>query len=528
MNMRAQTKTVSMPIPTFTPRPTGLLQRKCACGATPGLDGECAECRKQRLSRQRHSTSQAEPAAVPPIVHDVLRSPGQPLEPETRAFMETRFSHDFSWVQVHTDARAAESARAVNALAYTVGRDIVFGAGQYAPERTEGKRLLAHELTHIVQQASLPQTLARQAESLRVANETHADEHEANSVSARIADGSLAGAIDHTSLRGFIQRAPDDNAPVSAEPAKDPVCTTFDFNTTSGLASAQASAYVAKRDTEPRLALIRTLKLIRRCATPAQQKQVQDDLAVVLDAKDAVAVWDEAGTPFGGYRGMYPGYASDIKRHLTQLGASETVSFGTFELTSSGPTHRSRAKRVAAGEVSELARTDIIYFRGHQFAQYRAPGVFSDGNEEYGFDLRYIEKTGGFPHVKLMISTSCATLCKEAVEVFHGLFPNAVILGYRKSAPLQGAAVRDTFQSKIKALSRPLLLDQPVDVSAIISAWKSVIEEKHAGDTNTMPGYYDGTVHYWDGTAWQSIGAMEEGNKCKRKEDFSSQYPAPR
>ena len=183
---------------------------------------------------------------------------------------------------------------------------------------------------------------------------------------------------------------------------------------------------------------------------------------------------------------------------------------------------------MAAGEVSDLGRTDIVYFRGHQFAQYRAPGVFSSWDERYGFDLRYIEKAGGFPNVKLMISTSCATLCKEALEVFHALFPNAVILGYRKSAPRRGSVVRDAFQSKTKALSRPLLLDQPVDIGAIISAWKSVIEEVHAGETDPMPGYYDGTVHYWDGAAWQSIGAMEEGNKCKRKRDFSSQYPAPR
>jgi hypothetical protein len=89
---------------------------------------------------------------VPPIVGDVLRSSGQLLDPTTRAFMESRFGHDFSRVRVHTDARAAESARAVNAHAYTVGRDIIFAAGEYAPETTNGRRLLAHELVHVMQQ----------------------------------------------------------------------------------------------------------------------------------------------------------------------------------------------------------------------------------------------------------------------------------------------------------------------------------------------------------------------------------------
>jgi len=91
-------------------------------------------------------------ADVPPIVHEVLRSPGQPLDPETRAFMELRFGHDFSQVRVHTDARAAESARAAKASAYTVGRDIIWGSGAPAANTASGKNLLAHELTHVIQQ----------------------------------------------------------------------------------------------------------------------------------------------------------------------------------------------------------------------------------------------------------------------------------------------------------------------------------------------------------------------------------------
>jgi hypothetical protein len=128
----------------------GILQRKCACGQHTVAGGECAECRKKRL--QRKATGHTGPETVPPIVHEVLRSLGQPLDAKTRAFMEPRFGHDFSQVRVHTNARAAESVRAVNALAYTVGRDVVFGAGQYAPGTSEGRRLMAHELTHVVQQ----------------------------------------------------------------------------------------------------------------------------------------------------------------------------------------------------------------------------------------------------------------------------------------------------------------------------------------------------------------------------------------
>jgi hypothetical protein len=105
----------------------------------------------QRL--QRRTTDPHRPATAPPIVHEVLRSPGQPLDASTRAFMERRFGRDFGDVQVHVGGKADQSARAVRALAYTVGRDIVFGAGNYKTSTTEGKRLLAHELTHTMQQS---------------------------------------------------------------------------------------------------------------------------------------------------------------------------------------------------------------------------------------------------------------------------------------------------------------------------------------------------------------------------------------
>ncbi len=163
-----------------------LLQRQCACGGT------CASCRDEatklqtkltidepgdeyeqeadrvadRVMRmaapagqskvetgllQRRTMDTAPLDGAPPIVGDVLRSPGQPLDAETRAFMEPRFGADFSAVRVHIDAQAAASARAVNAHAYTVGRDIIFADRQHPPRSEQGYRLMAHELTHVLQ-----------------------------------------------------------------------------------------------------------------------------------------------------------------------------------------------------------------------------------------------------------------------------------------------------------------------------------------------------------------------------------------
>lgn len=88
--------------------------------------------------------------------------PGHPLDPARRTFVESSFDHDFNQVRLHTDAKAAESAQAVGARAFTVGRDIVFGAGQYSPDTNEGRRLLAHELVHVVQQRALGAAMQRQ------------------------------------------------------------------------------------------------------------------------------------------------------------------------------------------------------------------------------------------------------------------------------------------------------------------------------------------------------------------------------
>src|SRR5262249_2366426 len=119
-----------------------------------GLEGKCEECSNlavQRSARNSQDTARSPNSALA-IVDEVLRSPGRPLDAETRALFEPRFGHDFSRVRVHTGERAAASARAVNAWAYTVGEHVVFGERQYAPHASAGQRLLAHELTHAVQQ----------------------------------------------------------------------------------------------------------------------------------------------------------------------------------------------------------------------------------------------------------------------------------------------------------------------------------------------------------------------------------------
>jgi len=124
------------------------LRRKCACEDS-GIP--CEECAKKKKLQRKAAGSVAQSEA-PPMVHHVLRSPGQALEPSVRSFFESRFGRDFGSVRVHADAPSAESARSVDALAYTVGNHLVFSRGSYDPSAPEGRKLLAHELAHVVQQ----------------------------------------------------------------------------------------------------------------------------------------------------------------------------------------------------------------------------------------------------------------------------------------------------------------------------------------------------------------------------------------
>lgn len=118
---------------------------------TGSLQRRCNKCRKGR--RLQRSKIGSLPDFAPPVVNEAIASPGRPMDASTLQFMQSRLGHDFSRVRIHTGGKAAESAHAVNAQAYTVGRDVVFADGRYSPATSDGRGLLAHELVHTIQQS---------------------------------------------------------------------------------------------------------------------------------------------------------------------------------------------------------------------------------------------------------------------------------------------------------------------------------------------------------------------------------------
>jgi hypothetical protein len=139
-----------------------LAQPPAVSPADPRLNRKCAACEEEEKPVQRKTAgTDGSGQEAPPLTGQVLATPGAPLDAAARAFFEPRFGRDFSDVRVHTDRAAAQSAQALRARAYTVGADLVFAEGQYAPANDAGRHLLAHELAHTIQQAGGSATIQR-------------------------------------------------------------------------------------------------------------------------------------------------------------------------------------------------------------------------------------------------------------------------------------------------------------------------------------------------------------------------------
>ncbi|MEO8962987.1 MAG: DUF4157 domain-containing protein [Ginsengibacter sp.] len=121
--------------------------------ATNSIQGRYKHCEASEKKLQMKGESVDASKTVPSVVQDVLTSQGQPIDTGARNFMESRFNYDFSNVQIHNDSLAHKSSNDINALAYTHGNHVVFGEGQFQPSTNSGKQLLAHELTHVMQQS---------------------------------------------------------------------------------------------------------------------------------------------------------------------------------------------------------------------------------------------------------------------------------------------------------------------------------------------------------------------------------------
>lgn len=165
-----------------------------------------------RSAREQAGSPRVALAEAPAIVHEVVGSPGHPLDAATRAYFEPRFGRDFSQVRVHSDARAAESARRVDAIAYAVNQDVVFGTGQYRPDSAVGRHLLAHELAHTVQQRNASEQASTDPAS------AEAEAHRAAGALDMPAAAGMAPQVESYSP-GLYRQASGAASPTASAPA---------------------------------------------------------------------------------------------------------------------------------------------------------------------------------------------------------------------------------------------------------------------------------------------------------------------
>ncbi|HYO99542.1 MAG TPA: DUF4157 domain-containing protein [Pyrinomonadaceae bacterium] len=453
--------------------PGSPLQRK-KCGSCASSSGGYAARASSPEEETEHVQAREVPGHAPQAsanlhaqIEGLRAAGGEPLGAGARDFFEPRFGYDFGAVRVHRGAGAAESARELGALAYTIGRDIVFGEGQYAPETAAGRKLLSHELAHVVQQSNgrAPQT---------------------------------------------IQRAPAAADAKAARPAgcdrmaEDKVKQDIKENTNKG-------------DVRPLYISLKTMRVCFPVFTEADFLSLVADNTMFYPAL-LKQIWADSRKPFAGY--VASGY--DPSDRFTPETMRERYGYTVTE----GHLNEAEQNRMAPEKMHELySEADILVFSGHQFAQYRAPGVWTD-DDLRGVDIR--KMNAPLKKVKLVISTSCATICKEAGETFKTLFPNATMLGFKKSAPMDGSVMAKAFARK---LPKDLMFEAGMGgVEQAKGAWKSVAQEKFK-EGHTQPGWLDlksDAMEYWDDRKWVGQKWSDEANKCYVKGRIYAGFPSPR
>lgn len=332
-----------------------------------------------------------------------------------------------------------------------------------------------------------------------------------------------------------LQRAPATaSAPAASQPA---ICTgnTLDEAKLEVESSALIASVLINSDSFiPQLYL--DLKRARACFpqfdeaaflalvppdplySDGMRKRVASGYPATIARDDRKLVWRESQKPFAGYDvgGFDPSSRFTTSGRLKQLGYTPTPSHAGARETAGDP---SRAQK-------SFAEADILVFSGHQYAQYKVPGLWADDTAKTAYDARTL--SGPLNNVRLIVSTSCATICRDPAIIWKSLFPKAVFLGYKKSAPLNGGAMAASFAAK---LPKDLLLEAGGGgIQSAVQAWKAAIQSNHPGDSATQAGWMDiaaNQVEYWTGKQFVQVVADSDQNACKEKGDYSDINPDP-
>jgi Domain of unknown function (DUF4157)/Putative RNase-like toxin, toxin_1 len=344
------------------------LQRKCACGGSASLEDECENCREKKARLQRKSHGSTHTGEVPAQVDSALAAPGHPLDPATRRYFEPRFGHDFSRVRVHVDDAATDS---VSAHAFTVGERIVFSASQYQPATPTGRRLLAHELTHVIQQTN-PESLSSKG----------ALEAEAHAAGDRASSGQHV-AIRGAARAGTLQRKEGGLGQVRIVPKEDGTVGVFLFrdgkivkgygevHPPKGISAKQAAAMIHTNvtwtDPLPQVEIVVPPDWGQQPINPSAPVRVIDTKVEHHQQEQA-----EAKEKVASMRKLYRQYLADTNYQIEKFGPA-----GAENLVPSPADTKSDAEIVA------LFKTDPIFAEWIQRQRWKA---FRDQKQASGYE----------------------------------------------------------------------------------------------------------------------------------------------
>jgi len=194
------------------------ITRKCeACEAEEKVQAKCDTCEGEATLQAKREDDHDSSEEAPVAVDQALKQPGRPLDDATRGFFEPRFGADFSAVRVHTGLAADKSAKSVGAMAYAVGHDMVFADGRFSPDTQGGRKLLAHELAHVVQQGGGAKSAVRRD----VNPPDPAGAQPADADGAALSDAAVSGQEDKTQT-GILRRQPATNTSPPDDPGATP------------------------------------------------------------------------------------------------------------------------------------------------------------------------------------------------------------------------------------------------------------------------------------------------------------------
>jgi hypothetical protein len=483
----------------FTPTITPIIQRACA---------HCEKEKEQPAQRKETDASKGGFTAPDSVSRTISRG-GSALDSNAKTFMESRFNRSFDNVQVHTDSEAAASARDISARAYTSGNHIVFGDGQYQPNTEGGRHLLAHELTHTVQQGNIIQR----------DNKVIVQDEDVKSLQKNISDKEWMTAYYLLNRQWMVFMLKKLDA--LTEPEISLLISNAD------VAMNAPGSMLGEGGKNRILSALLAVKSVKKGDMPDTDIEIAKEkgLSIKFDQRVAIIAYLSRSKskaakklalilnkPFLGYTASAYDFSDRFLKHSDKLGfdiESNTKSLPQTSWDKDDPDPQTQPDTAAA--TSSFEKSDMVFFSGHQYAQYKRPGLFTNEASNSCFSIGAISKK--INKVKLVVSTSCATICKDTAKIFTSIFPNALVLGYKYSAPSNGGTVSTAFVNSLVSKGA-IDLTSSSGIDAVKDSWKKV--------TITNPGkegqpgmLFNDEVEFYNGKEWQKAKADSAENDCK-------------